>query len=719
MNFVPWLRKNKGTAALLLALWGWHVLLLTTWLHRDQRPLQWDDAVHASTAWDYKEAARSFSLFDLLRTPPRPGHPPYPPLVHYGIASFLAVSQGIGVPMEDAATWVNLVFIGILILGAWLLASTWWGNTAGLCAAVLVSLAPPVLMHSRDILVDVALASWVVMTYALWMKSAAFTKRKITFLLGLVFAGGLLTKWTFPVYVLPVLAAAVRAAAKPKDDSIRRSLLYGAGVAFILAAPWYAVNAFTVLPRLIGVASQGSLEGDPAVLSLSSWVWYLKLLPQQLSWPGLLLCLGGVAWIFYRRLPGRGRLAVWFFVGYLVWSAVSNKNDRYFLPVLLVLPLSASALPYRIPQASALAAVLFSAWFTWGPAGSAFALPPAAQSWPLEEIISAAAQDRDPAAPFSILTVVSNHQYLNGNNLRWTAQKTGVLDKIVPRTKLQSLGRLSEFVLVKTGDLGPVYSIGRTLSAREEIFQPDGWFTRSFDVRRRWSLPDGSEAILYRRREPEASREGGLSMETVASLAADAELRRFSMDVEPSARRGGEYACRLRAGQVSFGGITLRDVDVTLDGAQTGKDDQGKTRLLRLRRVHVSSARFFESDAAAFFRTKIKNLEDASVVFLSDRRIALSGRAAGIPLYAEVAVRYSSEREFPILSGRILKLKAAGLPLPVFLLGPRRTVALELKPHPGLPFELTLAGLEVVPSRAGGEGALVITQNQKEGRENR
>src|SRR5687768_13329330 len=188
-NAPPSIFRRLLVVPFFFILMTWHAALLVSWLHRDTAPVKWDESVHLSSALRYKEAFASFSVRELLSVKPWPGHPPYPPLVHYAMAPFIAVAQAAGSPPEDAAAFANLIFIFLLGLGAYWLASHWWGLGAGLCAAYLATLLPPVVMHARAPLVDLGLTAWVVLAYACWARSENFSNRRWSLALGL--CGGL------------------------------------------------------------------------------------------------------------------------------------------------------------------------------------------------------------------------------------------------------------------------------------------------------------------------------------------------------------------------------------------------------------------------------------------------------------------------------------------------------------------------------------------------
>lgn len=679
--------SDRTTAFALGALFLWQALLLGVWLHNDTRPLRWDDAVHISTALDYKRALASGELGALLSPKSRPGHPIYPPVVHFGMVVALFAADATGVAPEDAATFLNLVFLALIGLGAWWLAEFWWGREAGLAAAFIAGLLPGFVLMSRVIIVDVALAAFAVWAYAFWARGGRFTDRRLTLWLAAAFALGCLTKWSFPFYVLPILFDA--AAAAWSGGAARRNVLCAAGLSAALLLPWYAVNIPKTLTRVLKAAGQGGAEGDPDVLSLSALLWYPRhaVLP-HMTWLGVLAALAGAVHIFRRKMEGRRALLLWALSGYVFWTLVSNKNDRYFMPVLPALALAAAALPRRIPWGVAGAAALFSAWLTWGSASSAWAQPARGEAWPLEQIAQEVAARRDKSAPFAVLTILANHEYLNGNNTRWTVEKLDLREAVRPRSKLVPFGQMTEFVVLKTGDLGPAYAVARQTAVREEALRPGGWFLKCFEDVRRWPLPDGSEAVLYRRRAAPPAEVAVRPEEALPLLLGAARFEGLSVSGEGD-------VLSVRADSVSMKGLIIKGVEAEARGFGAVRPDEGGARVLTLRSVRLLSASVDEATLLEFLKAKVKGLKDASVSISPGGRIEVSGRLS-VPVRIALSAAYAASPA-PSLTARIESVRLAGIPLPVWLLGGKRVVSAPLAAHAGMPFDVSLAGLATEP----------------------
>ncbi len=691
--------QHKVVLLFLLGLWVWQFILMSTWLYKDQSPPQWDQSVHLSTSLHYKHALSSLSLTDMIVPPRYPGHPPYPPFVHYAMVPLLFMSDWTGIPPEDAVTLVNLFFIVLLSFGAFLLVQDWRGHEAGVCAAFLTGLCPPLLGYSHEPLVDLGLAAWVVMAYACWQRSDHFYDRSWSLGCGAAFGLGLLSKWTFMFYVAPILWDMGKVVFKKYQAPMNKNGWGAIGIGALLAGPWYSVNIFSVLPRIVRAASLGAQEGDPSVWSLASWAWYPKLLWHDLFLWGIVLGISGLVCLVFFRPKHFWVLAWWFLGAYVVWSLVSNKNPRDIFPALLVFPLAAAFLPKRVNVMAAGLSVVFSWLVTWNYVGHA--MPAQPFPWPLEAIVQKAAESRGPLSdPLSVLSLPANHDYLNGNNLRWTVEKMGLDDVIVPRTKISRLGQFSEFVLMKTGALGPAGTIARHEEVRKEILAKPGWFGRAFVELERWALPDKSEAVLFHRRKNIKGLAPYQALSQVLPHVSFEGLRVYE-DRHYVQRANQKTAERtwlvVRARKMVLKSLELTNVRLALNGFLAVENERREPCLLRLHEVFVESARISEKAVADFIRSRAKNVKNVQVEFLEKNQLSVQGQIGVVPLRVLMELGYHQEDTGePFLRVKLVKLKAGGVPLPLFFLGGLCEKSVRLTPSRGMPFFVYFSGLSTV-----------------------
>jgi 4-amino-4-deoxy-L-arabinose transferase-like glycosyltransferase len=137
------------------------------------------------------------------------------------LAAASAAAPAAGLDAADGAALSGLFFLLLLSFAAYLIASDWWGLSAGLSAACLVSFLPPLLSASRHPQTDLALAAWTAAAYACWNFSRGFTLWGWSLGLGAVGAAGLLTRGAFLIYAAPILVLAARDLVKPRERGAR------------------------------------------------------------------------------------------------------------------------------------------------------------------------------------------------------------------------------------------------------------------------------------------------------------------------------------------------------------------------------------------------------------------------------------------------------------------------------------------------------------------
>jgi len=650
----------------------------------------------------------------LVFSPILPGHPPYPPLFHAATLPFVGMAEATGIGAEDLAPLANLLFIGVLIVSSYLLASTWWGRDRGLVAAALVSLSPPVLTFSREVLVDLALTAWVMAAWTCWVLSRRFSHRGWSVAFGMAAAAGFLTKWTFPMYVLQVAFDTAWTFLRKKGGPRRNSVL-AVSLFSVLIAPWMLFNLASLLPRLVRSAGHGAMEGDPAVFSLASLAWYPLRMEAELLLPFLLMGLAGLIWCWrVSRVPFTV-LATWLLVGLAFWTLVLNKNFRYVLPLVPVLSLAAASFPVRAGRLLAGAAVLFSVWFSFGPAAAPYTRPPQAENWPLEQILAGTMDLRDSGSdPFTVITLIGNHRGLNGNNLRWYSEAMGLDHRLAFRRRVKRLGELSEFVLMKTGDLGPAHTTAWQVKAREEIQRPGGWFERAFRVARRWKLPDGTETILFQRDLARSAEQALSPEEFIHDVADEVTFENLRIETDEADDLGLD-TCRIMADSIAIRGLTFEDVQIVLRGYRAVSDDAGRPRLLRIGSLEIISARITAGAMAAFLTDSSPSVTGAKVTFVEPGGLEIEANLDGKQVHLTASV---SEKRDPSAEGgetaasgnlavHLDRLTIGGFPLPLFMVGDLRGKEIGLRPSRGRPFQLELPSWRFVPG-SGESGAIQV-----------
>ena len=318
-------------------LW-WILFLMVLCVHivweiLDQTPPVWDMAHHQLMGWEFFSAWQKGDL--LGRFPEISSY--YPPLYYLQEALVLRLFSW----TQFLAFFSNL--LGFFLLGfcTYRTATYFMAPTAARLAGIVPLLFPLVAWTSRLSLLDVPLAGWVAAAGYLILKSRFMQSRGWTFLLGLALAAGVMTKWTFPLFLSAPLAYALL-----KSEDRRRSILNLVAALIVVIPPvfwWYLPNLSPLLQRFQMTAQAALWEGDPEGWKPLGWIYYLRCLSSYYLQLPLTIPLAWSLWHILRGPPrvGRARLSyiwLWFLAGLLLLTLLEAKDPRYVMP--LVSPLA-------------------------------------------------------------------------------------------------------------------------------------------------------------------------------------------------------------------------------------------------------------------------------------------------------------------------------------------------------------------------------------------
>ena len=518
---------NRRDGLLLLALWLACLALDLLWIQRHQAPPGWDQGDHLS---------RALGIWQVLRQPaPWSGPwwqqlwaqaPSYRGPLSYAVVAPVLELLGPGFRSAMAA---NGLFNGLLLLSCYGLGRQLHSRSAGLWSAFFVAAAPALLNQRTDFLIDLSLTAvlsgcwWLLSQRRWWGQRRPW---RWSLLAGAGLAAVFLTRPTGLVLLwLPLLLLLVAAlgAARAGRWQPLLQLTAATGLAGALCWPWFSQNWLTILStinnaRQWGVAYQEGLEAS----SLEGWLYYPRLLPTMAGGWLVALVLSGSALAAlqtWRRGESLGPAAwprgwwLWWLSlplgGLLVCVLMSTKDFRFVLPLLPQLCLAMGVLVAQVQRRWApiwrLALVLVglqaALWnqFGWGTDLSGFPphRPSGETGWPLEAIV--AAVRRSSPDQLSTLAVLPDSERLNAFNLEAEGrrQRFRVAARQTVGRLEQSEGNLARFdwFLLKDGDQG-VMSDARQ-ARQSQLLQA----SPAFETAGRWPLPDGSTAVLMRRRQ--------------------------------------------------------------------------------------------------------------------------------------------------------------------------------------------------------------------------
>lgn len=524
---------------LLFALWFFHSTGNFWWLKVDTRPPFSDMAGHAVTtlrvaSWAWRQIAvdgRVLQTFAEIR--------PYPPVLYITSLPFVWLVS----PAVDAMLIVNILYFGLLIFSTYGIGRLAAGGRCGLLAAFLVSMYPIVYGLSRFYLADVALTA--VTTFAVFciFWSDCFRHRLPSLVLGVAIAVGVLTKWTFIVFLLGPLAIAVYVALCHPTRARLTNLLVAGVLALVLGLPWYVINLEPLREFLQFNRFQAApKEGEVAVWTVASWLYYLReLLNQQVLLPFALLAGVGTL-LALRRFKTNAHLLMllaWIVIGYVASTLYINKDTRYVIPYLPALALLTAIGLVQIRQVMVkrvglalivLYALLQYAGLTVGLSDKLAGIPqfirwsqeplpvtlyaesvhlagpPRSENWQVDAILDALVADAGtlPAqAPHKQLLVVPNTNWFDAQAFAYSKWRDRLFLDVTFVTGIveidsASVLQQSDYVVTKSGDVGWDFALQDAAEVTARLLDPNSALRAEFELLAEFPLPDNSTAQLFR-----------------------------------------------------------------------------------------------------------------------------------------------------------------------------------------------------------------------------
>ncbi|MEG4337373.1 phospholipid carrier-dependent glycosyltransferase [Microcoleus sp. D3_18_C2] len=565
-------RDSEGKSLLVLGIiWLLGAISDRLWFAFDRSVPAWDQADYLTSTLKYLQALQHpqwlsgewWTNFWLLSTK-------IPPLAYILTVPFLQVFGTGG----DRATLVHLLFSAILLASVYNLGVQLFNRQVGLWAAAICVLLPGLYGLRLQFLLDYPLTAAITLAFyclTMWKASEGKkeegssatdfitdvtdvtdrtqleepTKKKYKFspspnlplspssffwaiAFGISLGLSILVKHTTVLFLFtPIVwlaVGAVRQKAWGRLAQLAGSLLLSAAV----FGPWAKTNWLLILTGGKRATVDSAIaEGDPALNTIDAWIYYGQRLPEQISWPLLLIPLVGLILYWRRRqdsssifyLNSCRWLAVFWVGAYLINSLNINKDDRYgipYLPVLSIflaycLTLWPSRWGRQIRWGTIGLAILAMLLHMW-PLGGAFGhslvqiispgnsnYPYLGKEWPHREVI-AEIIDREPYLQ-STLGVLPSTPEINQHNLNFYGalanfqvygRQVGTNLKDVP----QDVRSLSWFV-TKTGPQGSIRErIKKAQNAAVTAIEKGD----KFELDKTWILPDYTNLNLYRKR---------------------------------------------------------------------------------------------------------------------------------------------------------------------------------------------------------------------------
>ena len=308
------------------------------WLYFDSSVPYWDEAYHLN---------KSYALSQLLKNISSIPQDPvsiyiqlmgYPPLYHLLTVPFIWI-----LPKLWFIRLVNIIYLCILSFVILKLGNRIPNRYAGIIALFVILSMPELSLRQRVFYIDAAICSLCLLSLYLLFKADDFIDRKNAALFGISLGFGLMTKWTFFFFLaFPTFYKFVEIF-KKRDYLLKQRFLnfiFSLGIAFLIVFPWYFVFRRSIYKLLLVNTGTGFYAQGEHLYDFASLSYYFKVISDNLTWPILLATIFGIFIVVKtKKHPFKKILYFYILPGLLALILIENKQGRFCLPILSVLPL--------------------------------------------------------------------------------------------------------------------------------------------------------------------------------------------------------------------------------------------------------------------------------------------------------------------------------------------------------------------------------------------
>jgi 4-amino-4-deoxy-L-arabinose transferase-like glycosyltransferase len=302
------------------------------WIAIDTRPPFWDMANHANWSLGVLRDFQQNGIAALFTLPQDSGS--YPPLYYAVTAIFYALLG----PTIDAAQLANLPAVILLGLATYGIARSLMEPGAAVLAAMIANFIPFLLWLSRETMLEYWLTAMVAVSMWVFFKTKEFSSPRWTLAFGLCCGLGMLTKWTFAIFVaLP----AIWAARKHPGNAVKSF-----AIAAIVASYWYIPQFYTMSQFWRQNAAAAAYERDPSAIPQSILFYIRAFEGSVLFLPLFLLAIAGILLVL---LKWRGSFPQWTPLILCLFGSVCglmllpSTDPRYAIGVLPAVAIFAAA----------------------------------------------------------------------------------------------------------------------------------------------------------------------------------------------------------------------------------------------------------------------------------------------------------------------------------------------------------------------------------------
>jgi len=335
------------------------------WLQLDTRLPHWDMGRHMYHALEQRTVWYGFFQGDVSLGGLLTHYMYYPPLEHQ---LGLLFGQIFGFS-SDHLVWSNLFWMLILSYSLYNILLKYSTRLVSFFSLLFIYSSPILIGQIREFQLDFPFLALFSLAIFLLVKTDFLSSRKFSIFFGIVFGLGMLLKWTFIAYGMPLfLVYFIYSLIRNNKDrkKILKNTILIAFLGLIVSGPWYYRNYGNLRHDFsINGISQAEVEGDPHGFNLPSYIWYGKSIKSSYLtvFMAIPLILGVI--VIFRKLKKYWAIPVLFLVYYLIFSTLPNKDVRYIFPLfsLIAIAGSFSFVLFKNKYYKACLAILFIAFF--------------------------------------------------------------------------------------------------------------------------------------------------------------------------------------------------------------------------------------------------------------------------------------------------------------------------------------------------------------------
>jgi len=221
------------------------------------------------------------------------------------------------------------IFIFILLFSIYGIGKELYNEKIGFYAAILSMLYPGLYLFSREFFLDLPIVAMVSLSIFLLIKTNYFKNRFYSMFFGVSLALGMLTRWTFAVFIIGPLAYYLYKSGTKNYKNILISILVG----FILSLPWYLLN-LEFVQSFTNASLSFPTPGPtfiPPFTSLIQWIRGITVL--GLTPIGFLFFISALFLLIKQKNRHLQVLYIWILVSLGIFSLTQNVQLRYLLPI--------------------------------------------------------------------------------------------------------------------------------------------------------------------------------------------------------------------------------------------------------------------------------------------------------------------------------------------------------------------------------------------------